>query len=89
MIIEGLLNAIYFIFDLLFGWINFPDFPTTFTTSLNTYFDYIFDNLGLIYLFIRPITIKTAIPIFIAIISFDKIYKMTMFIVRKLPFGIK
>lgn len=89
MIIEGLFNALFGIFDLIFGWINLPDVPDSFMNTITTYFGYIFNNLQLIYLFIRPVTIKTAIPIFIAIMNFDKIYRFTMFLIRKLPIGVK
>lgn len=86
MIVEGVFNAVYVLFEILFGWITLPDFPDSFKTSVNTYMGYIFNNLQLIYLFIRPITLKTAVPVFVAILNFDKLYKLVMFIVRKIPF---
>lgn len=86
MIIEGIFNAFYTLFEVLFGWITLPDFPVTFKTSINTYFGYIFNNLQLIYLFIRPVTLKIAVPFFVAILNFDKIYSLVMFIVKKIPY---
>ncbi len=86
MIIEGVFNDIYSIFELLFGWITLPDFPESFKNSVNTYLGYIFNNLQLIYLFIRPVTLKTAVPILVAILNFDKLYKLVMYVVKKIPF---
>jgi hypothetical protein len=89
MIIEGILNAFYYVFEFVFGWISLPSFPTDLTTNITTYLGYVFDNLDIIYLFIRPSTIKIALPILIAILNFERLYRFTMFIIRKLPFGIE
>jgi len=89
MIVEGLLNGIYTLIELLFGWITLPNFPTQLTSSINSFFNVVFDNIGIIFLVVRPITIKIAIPILIAILNFDKVYKLTMYIERKLPLSIE
>lgn len=90
MIIEGLLNLIKTLLFAAFSWINLPAFPEGLTTSINSFIDLIFDNLTLLGFFIRPATIKLIIPALIILLNFDNIYKLTMWILRKIPFlGIK
>lgn len=90
MIVEGLLNLIKTLLFAVFSWINLPSFPEGLTSSINTFIDLIFDNLTLLGFFIRPATIKIIIPALIILLNFDNIYKLTMWILRKIPFlGIK
>lgn len=86
MIIELLLNLIKVLLNVVFGWINIPPFPVELTNSVNTFLDLIFDNLSLLGFFIRPITLTIAIPLLIILLNFDKVYKLVMFIVKKIPF---
>lgn len=90
MIIEVLLNAIKSLLFICFGWINLPSFPEGLQTSLNSFMDLIFSGINLFGLFIRPTTIRLVIPLLLIIINFDKIYKLTMYVLKKIPFlGIK
>lgn len=86
MILEALLNLIQLLLNVVFGWINIPDFPTELTSSVDSFLDLLFDNLSLLGFFIRPITLTVAIPLLIILINFDKIYKLAMFIIKKIPF---
>lgn len=89
-IISNLLNFVFeFLFilvQLLFGWINIPQFPDTLKNSINSFLDLIFNNLSLLGFFIRPDTLKLTIPLFIIVFNFKYVYKLTMWIIRKLPF---
>lgn len=85
MIIEMILNLLKNLLFVVFGWINLPSMPSEITSSINNFFDLIFDNLTLLGFFIRPITFQIAIPVLIIIINFDKVYKLTMWILRKIP----
>ena len=90
MILESLLNLIKLLLQVVFGWINLPQFPEGLTSSVDTFLDLIFDNLSLLGFFIRPTTLTIAIPILIILLNFEQVYKLVMFIVRKIPFlGIK
>ena len=90
MILEALLNLIKTLLQFVFGWINLPQFPEGLTSSIDSFFSLIFDNLSLLGFFIRPTTLKIAIPILILLINFEQVYKLTMWIIRKIPFlGIK
>lgn len=86
MILETLLNLVFGLLKIVFGWINIPAFPEDFTTSINTFLDLIFNNLTLLGFFIRPTTIMISVPILIILLNFEDVYKITMWILRKIPF---
>ena len=46
----------------------------------------VFDNAGLITLFVRWQTVCIGIPLLILIINFEKVYDGIMWIIRKIPF---
>lgn len=33
--------------------------------------------------------VRMAVPLFVVIVNFDKLYRLTMWVIRKLPLGIK
>ncbi len=85
MIIQLILNLLKTLLFSVFSWINLPQFPEELTNSLNSFIDLIFDNLNLLGFFIRPATITIVIPVLIILINFDKVYKLTMWILKKIP----
>lgn len=89
-IIDNLLNflfeLLFVIVQLLFGWINIPAFPDSLKNSINSFFDLIFNNLTFLGFFVRPATLKIIIPLAIFMINFKYIYKLTMWIIKKIPF---
>lgn len=85
MIIELILNLLKTLLFAVFSWINIPQLPADITSSLNGFIDLIFDNLTFLGFFIRPTTITLVIPILIILINFDKVYKLTMWILKKIP----
>lgn len=90
MIIEALLNLIKGLLNVVFGWISLPPFPEQLTSSIDTFLSLIFDNLNLLGFFIRPITLTVCIPVLIILLNFEQVYKLVMWIVKKIPFlGVK
>lgn len=85
-IVRWLLDGLFWLCEVLFGWINLPDFPSGLTGSIDSFLDLVFDNLSLLGFFIRPSTLKVVIPILIILINFEWIYHLTMWIVKKIPF---
>lgn len=85
MIIQAILDLLKGVLFLIFGWINLPDMPLDITNTINSFFDLIFNNLDLLGLIIRPSTIKIAVPILIVIMNFEKLYHLTMWILKKIP----
>lgn len=89
-VITNLLNFLWdfleFLIHLLFDWINIPAFPEDLNNSVNEFLNLIFNNLGFLGFFIRPQTLKIVIPLLIFLFNFKYIYKLVMWIIRKLPF---
>lgn len=81
-----LMEWLYNIVQLVFGWINIPSFPVELTASIDSFLDLVFDNLSLLGFFIRPTTLKLVIPILLVVINFELIYKLIVWLIRKLPF---
>lgn len=86
MILEVILNLVKTLLNLVFGWINLPPFPEGLTNSIDSFFSLIFDNLTILGFFIRPETLTIAVPVLIILLNFEQIYKLTMWILRKIPF---
>lgn len=85
MIIELLINLITVLIKVIFGFINLPQAPEGAQAAISTYFDMIFENLGFLGFFVNVGTLKTVALIAIALITFQKLYKVTMWIYHKLP----
>lgn len=83
---DSIMGFLYNIVQIAFGWINLPDFPVDLTNSIDGFLDLVFDNLSLLGFFIRPSTLKLVVPLLLIVINFELIYKLVMWIVRKLPF---
>jgi len=90
MILEAILNLLKNLLFIVFGWINLPAFPEGLVNSINSFLDLIFNNLNLLGFFIRPTTLTLSIPILIILLNFEKLYKLTIWVLRKIPMlGIK
>lgn len=90
MIVEGILSVIKLLVSFVLNILpTIPDVPEVFSTSINQVLDLIFTNgANLIGLFIRPSTIVVVVPLLLVILNFEYIYKLVMWIVKKLPFSI-
>lgn len=86
MIVEGLLNIVttilYFVLDLL---PSVPDLPVAITNAITTVLDLIFDNVGLLGVFVPLNIIKVIIPLWIVVDNFDKIYSIVFWVIKKIP----
>ncbi len=90
MILEAILNLFKTLLYACFSWINIPNFPSELINNINAFLDLIFNNLTLLGFFVRPITLQIAIPVLIILLNFEYLYKLTMWILRKIPMlGIK
>lgn len=91
MILEAILSAISFLVQFVLNLLpSIPPVPEQFTTIIDTVLSMIFDNGGaLISLFIRPQTIVIVVPILIVLVNFEHIYKLIMWIVKKIPLSIE
>lgn len=85
MILEAILNLIKVLLTFCFSWINLPAVPETVTLGINQFLDLVFNNVTLLGFFVRPLTFQIAIPLLLIIMNFEKLYRLTMWILRKIP----
>lgn len=83
ILIQGIVALQISVFSLL---PDLPNLPDAVISGVNAFLDIIFDNVGILGLFIPINTVKIVVPLVIAIANFDRIYKLVMWIIRKVPF---
>lgn len=87
MIIEWVMNLGMGIIDVLFMMLDvLPNFPAKVITVINSVFDLMFSAVNLVGVFLDFNMVRTLIPIVILILNFDKIVKLIIFAVKKIPF---
>jgi len=86
MLIEWMMNLGETIFDALFALVGaLPALPSEIRTSVDTIFNLMFSGVSLASIFIDLHMVKILIPIEIAVLNFDHIIKLVMFILKKIP----
>lgn len=86
MIISSILDLFKSLLKVVFGFINLPPFPEVLASAIDTFLEIIFGSFSLLAFFVRPATIKIVVPVLIILINFEEVYKLTMFILKKIPF---
>lgn len=89
MIIELLLNIFIGFIKVIFVFINLPNLPQELLDSITGYLSLVYSNLSFFGFFVRPFTLLLAFDVVVAVWIFVRLYKLTMWIVRKLPFSIE
>ena len=86
MILEAILSPIFKIcVGILSILPSLPGIPTSIENGISTFLNLIFNNVGLLGIFVPIQTIKVVIPLAIAIANFDDIYKFFMWVINKVP----
>lgn len=86
MILENFLNILLSSIEVILSILpDIPSLPDELLSSAYSFIDLIFDNVGLLGLFIPISTIKVVVPLVLVIVNFDKIYKLTMWVLNKIP----
>lgn len=86
MILANLFNILLSSIEVVLSLLpNLPSLPDNLLTGAYSFIDLIFDNVGLLGLFIPIPTIKVVVPLLLLIINFDKIYKLTLWVLNKIP----
>lgn len=88
MIIESIIKALFGLVKLVFGWIDLPDMPSAITSVVDELFNLFSGAVGLLGMFVDLQFVAVLVPVLILVINFDKVYRLTMFILHKLPIGI-
>lgn len=86
MIVSSVLNLFVGMLELVFGWIQLPNLPDSIMSIIDTVFGYITGSIGLLGVFVDLDVVMVLIPLVIAVARFDDLWKMTMFVLRKIPF---
>lgn len=90
MIVMGLLNIVKLLLNVLFGWVSLPEFPPEFDALFDTFFGYMDSGMAILSVFIDFNVVSVLLPIVILVHNFDHLYKLGMWILRKIPMiGIK
>lgn len=85
MIVETILNALKALITTIFGILpNIPKLESM-TGTIDYVLDFLFSNLQLLGVFINIDTIKIVVPILIVIWNFERIYELTLWILKKIP----
>jgi len=85
MIIEALLDIIGFLVKTIFAFINIPDMPAEVSEPISQYLNLVFDNLGFLGFFVHINVLKIVAITAIALVTFERLYKITLWIYHKLP----
>lgn len=86
MILENFLNILLSSIEVILSILpDMPSLPDELLSSAYSFIDLIFDNVGLLGLFIPISTIKVVVPLVLVIVNFDKIYKLTIWVLNKIP----
>lgn len=85
MIIMGLLNIVKVLLNVLFGWVQLPAMPDAVTSIVDTLFYYMEAGIGIVWLFVSQPLVQLLLPLVIVIHNFDHLYKLGMWILRKIP----
>ena len=89
MILELIMTAILSLLKGVFSLLpNIPQLSQSLTDSINRVFNVIFQNVGLLGLFVRISTIKWLVPLVIVVYNFEHIYHFVMWVIKKIPLSI-
>lgn len=89
MIIMGLLNVLFSVLKALFSWLSLPQMPESISGVIDGVLGYITDALPLIWVFFDKTVVGACLVVALACANFDKIYDLLMWVLAKLPIGIK
>ena len=87
MLVELMLSLVKVLIDIIFAFLGIlPDMPDTLIVAINDFMDLLFAGANIVALFMPMDIVRILIPIVIAIVNFDKILKIIIFILKKIPF---
>lgn len=86
MIIEALLTVVWFILDFILNLLpNIPEMPSNVVSAITNVFNVIFNNVGLLGIFVPLDIVKVLIPLWLVVDNFDKIYSIVFWVIKKIP----
>lgn len=90
MILKLLFEMVISLLEIVFGWVSLPEMPATLTRYVDKLIEYMASGMGFVTCVVNVSLVRTLLLLVIALESFDKLYSVTMWILKKIPFlGIK
>lgn len=86
MIIKGIMELVFSLLQIVFTPIDLPDLPSGIQSVLDELMGLFGSVIGLFGVFVDLNVVKWLIPVIIVIANLDKVWKLIMFILRKIPF---
>lgn len=86
LIVESILNLFSSALKLIFGWISLPELPAEISSVVNQLIEYMKSGMCFVFLFFSIDLIRIMLPLVIVVANFDKVYKLVMFVLRKIFF---
>lgn len=87
MLLGGLLDLFILLITTVLDLIpDLPQAPEQVQTYIQYFLDTLFNGFGLISIFIDWNTFKTILLLWFIVFNFEHIYKLTMYILKKIPF---
>lgn len=85
MIVSSILNLFASALKLIFAWIDIPDAPSQVQTVIDQMFVYMKSGVGLLYILFDMDLVKVMLPLVLIVANFEEVYKLVMFVLRKIP----
>ncbi len=89
MILLGLLEVIFGVLKALFSWLSLPDMPVEVSSVVDSVIGYIIDALPLLWVFFDKKVVTVCLVVALACSNFEKVYDLLMWVLAKIPIGIK
>lgn len=86
MILESVFNLFSSAVKLIFGWIDIPDLPASVDSVIDSLFEYVSSGIGFLAIFLDMDFVLLLLPFVLVVSNFEKVYKLTMYVLRKIPF---
>ena len=86
LIIKGIMELVFSLLQIVFTPIDLPDLPSGIQSVLDELMGLFGSVIGLVGVFVDLNVVKWLIPAVIVIANLDKVWKLIMFILRKIPF---
>lgn len=87
MLVELILKLGNLLISIIFGILGvLPDTPDKIIEIVDKIFELLLQGVSLVTLFVDIDVVKILIPILLAIINFDNIYHLIMYVIKKIPF---
>ena len=86
MMVSSVLDLLVGLLELVFGWIELPQFPESIMSIVDEMLGYMTGSFGLLAVFVDMDVLRILLPLCIVVVRFDDMWKLTMFILRKIPF---